>query len=84
MHAAKLETSSRLQLVDALLADGREHTTREIMAYTGTLAINSCVAELRVNGRKIDCTQRGRRFYYRRTDLDGLDNLPSILRPQAE
>ena len=84
MKAAKIETSDRLQRVDALLADGREYSTLEIMAYASVCAVNSCVAELRANGRRIECRRAGGKWFYRRTDPITLDDFPSLLRPQAE
>lgn len=70
MHAARLTTSARLQRVQALLADGREHSTRAIVRGAVVCAVNSCVAELRTAGAVITCRQRtgpgpSRRFVYR-------------------
>ncbi len=66
MHAARLEKSDRLQRVAALLADGRWHSTLDIMIGAGVCAVNSCIAELRVNGCDIACRRVGReRFEYR-------------------
>lgn len=68
MHAAGL-TSPRLRRVLALLADGREHTTRAIVRKARVMAVNACIAELRSHGAEIDCSQRlvdgQRRFFYR-------------------
>lgn len=70
MNAAPL-TSPRLQRVLAVLKDGREHTTRQIVRRARVVAVNACVAELRVHGAEIDCARRivmgARRFYYRMT-----------------
>lgn len=68
MHAASLDKSPRLKRVDALLADGREYSTREIIAACDVCAVNSIVAELRANGRQIDTRWQGGRCYYRRAD----------------
>ncbi len=57
MHAAKM-TSDRLQRVKRLLADGKPHSTRDIMRRSHVCAINSCVAELRVHGAEITCERR--------------------------
>ena len=57
MHAGRLEYSPRLQRVHALLRDGREHSTRDILARTGACAVSAAVAELRANGAVIDCRQ---------------------------
>lgn len=66
MRAANLETSERLQRVAALLADGREYTTRTIIRKARVCAVNTAIAELRENGLDIRCRKKGRRFYYRR------------------
>jgi hypothetical protein len=71
MRAARLSTSPRLQRVLRLLADGRPHTTREIVRKAGVMAVNACVAELRANGAEISCEQRRvgerRRWFYTMT-----------------
>ncbi len=68
IHAARLERSARLQRVDALLADGLEHSTLEIIRRAHVCAVNTAVAELRTNGRRIRCRQAGRVWYYRCQD----------------
>ena len=55
MHAARLDRSDRLRRVYALLADGREHSTLEIVQGAGVCAVNACIAELRDNGAVINC-----------------------------
>jgi len=70
MKAANIDTSDRLKRVDALLGDGREYSTLEIMAYARVCAVNSCIAELRANGRQIICTRKGGSWYYRRENID--------------
>ena len=77
MHAAKLARSPRLQSVRDALADGKWHSTRDIIRETGVCAVNSCVAELRANGVRIDCIQQpgqkgGRVFLYRMLPPDRL------------
>lgn len=57
MRAARLERSPRLQRVHALLSDGIERSTSEIITGAHVCAVNSCVAELRDNGFEIDCRQ---------------------------
>ena len=54
MHAALFERSERLQRVHALLSDGTEHSTMEIIAGAQVAAVNSIVAELRENGFYIE------------------------------
>lgn len=73
MHAARIETSERLQAVLGLLSRGGRYSTRDIIDETGYCAVNSIVSELRANGYAIDCTPetgivKGRRqsvYYYR-------------------
>ena len=57
---AKLATSERLQAVRAVLADGRWHTTRDIMLGANTVSPAACVAELRSNGLVVlsQCTRQ--------------------------
>jgi hypothetical protein len=66
MHAAKLKNSPRLQRVDKFLSDLRPHTTRDIIRGADVCAVNSCVAELRANGRTINGHWHDGKFYYRR------------------
>ena len=51
MHAACLERSPRLQRVHALLSDGVERLTLGISRSASVCAVNSGIAQLRVNGR---------------------------------
>ena len=55
MHSASLESSPRLQRVLDLLLDGQERSTLEIVVEARVCAVNSCIAELRQEGFKIDC-----------------------------
>ena len=57
MHAARLERSPRLKRVFDLLADGREHSTQDIVREADVCAVNSIIAELRANGLAIECRQ---------------------------
>lgn len=57
MHAAKLESSARLQRVLACLIDGSDWSTMQIARQANVCAVNSCVAELREAGAKIKCWQ---------------------------
>ena len=57
MHAAKLADSPRLQRVLEVLSDGREHSTLDISQQARVCAVNSCIAELRANGKSISCRQ---------------------------
>jgi hypothetical protein len=66
MNAASVKTSERLQRVDRLLSDGKARTTRDIIHGACVCAVNSIIAELRLNGREIICHREGDKFYYRR------------------
>lgn len=70
MHAAPL-TSPRLQRVLTVLADGKPHTTRDIVRRGRVMAVNACVSELRHHGAEISCvrqaTKAGFRFFYTMT-----------------
>lgn len=58
MHAATLASSPRLQRVlDFLLAAGGPRSTLDIAMGARVCAVNSCVAELREGGIRIDCRQ---------------------------
>lgn len=65
MRAANLATSPRLQRVDRLLSDGLWHSTLDIFQGAKVCAVNSCVSELRANGRNIEGHWRKKIFYYR-------------------
>lgn len=72
MNGARLSRSPRLQRVHALLLDGEEHTTREVMDGAHVCAVSACVSELRAEGAEIECrTIRGasgqRLWLYRMT-----------------
>jgi hypothetical protein len=66
MNAARISSSERLQRVDALLSDGREYSTLEIIINAQVCAVNSIVSELRHNGRAISCRRTGDVWYYRK------------------
>lgn len=65
MNAASLETSKRLQRVDKLLSDGKEHSTLDIVQRASVCAVNSIIAELRENGRIIRSERKAGIWYYR-------------------
>jgi hypothetical protein len=64
MHSARLDHSDRLQRVAALLADGREYSTLEIIEQARVCAVNSIIAELRANGIAIHCRRVGDVWFY--------------------
>jgi hypothetical protein len=67
MHAAKIDDSPRLQKVrDFLRRNKGGATTREISRGCDVYAVNSIIAELRVNGYTVDCNPvKGQRGVYR-------------------
>jgi len=68
MNAATIENSDRLRRVLAVLSDGREYTTLDIIAYARVCAVNSCIAELRHGGFDIRCRRQGDKWFYRLED----------------
>ena len=52
MHAAKREHSPP-QRVNALLSDGQEYSTRDIVDCANVCAVNAIISELRANGCQI-------------------------------
>ncbi len=72
MHAARPAHSPRLQRVLSVLADGKPHTTRQIVRRARVMAVSACMAELRQHGAEIACWQevdaRGRRRWWYRMD----------------
>jgi hypothetical protein len=70
MHSARIDRSLRLQRVDALLADGHEYSTMDIVIKARVCAVNSCIAELRANGRTIACRREGDIWFYRRVNTN--------------
>ena len=59
MNAASIDKSKRLQRVDELLASGKKYSTMEISQLANVYAVNSCISELRANGRDIKCERKG-------------------------
>lgn len=64
-HAAKIETSERLQRVLAILKDGEWHGSFDLMNQTKLVAIGSAISELRANGYEVEsrCIGQGRYEY---------------------
>ena len=69
MHAADPSRSRRLLRVLRVLADGREHSSRDIQERADTVAAGTCVSELRAAGYEVRCRQETRdgrrRWLYR-------------------
>ena len=65
VNAANVDRSHRLRRVRAVLADRREHSTRDLVIEADVCAVNSCVAELRAQGYDIRCRREGRVWRYR-------------------
>ena len=64
-HAAKIETSDRLQGVLAILKDRAWHGSFELMRQTNLVAIGSAISEIRANGYEVEsrCVGQGRDEY---------------------
>lgn len=54
-HAAKIESSERLQKVLDMLQDRQWHSTLDIMLRTSLCAVGSAISELRANGIEVEC-----------------------------
>ena len=70
MHAAKIQKSDRLQRVYRLLRYVKKEgnpwlSTRAIIMNANVCAVNSIVAELRANGKDIQCKRTGNVWRYR-------------------
>lgn len=63
IRAGRLEKCKRLQDAFWLLADGQEHSTREISRSLDRYAINSIIAELRDDERTDNGLTIDRRFH---------------------
>ncbi len=68
MNFAQIQNSPRLQRTHAVLMDGLEHTTLNIITKARVCAVNSIVSELRDNGFDIKCQRRGDLWFYRMLD----------------
>ena len=66
MHFARLKNSPRLQRVLSVLADGQEHSTREIVEKAQVCAVNSIIGELRDNGFPIPRARQQKRVWFYR------------------
>lgn len=64
-HAAKLESSPRLQGVLSVLLDGNWHSTRDLQNYAYVCAAGECMSELKFNGIEYDKEWREKRCYYK-------------------
>lgn len=75
MKYARIDNSPRLQRLAEYLADGRWHTTLDIVAGAMVCAVNSAVAELRANGIPVACRRQRDLWYYRREDVPPYETL---------
>jgi hypothetical protein len=68
-HAARLDSSERLQRVLDVLLDRQWHSTLDIMQRTYLCAVGSAISELRANGVNVECRCAGHgKYEYRLTD----------------
>lgn len=65
MNHAQLMSSKRLQRVLQYMADGKEHTTMDIIHGAKVCAVNSIVSELRRNGIAVTVRRDRGVFFYR-------------------
>jgi len=64
MNAAKLNKSTRLKRVLAVLRRGGAYSTRDLIRKAHVCAVNSIIAELRANGKQVECFRRGGVWFY--------------------
>lgn len=65
IHYAKIDKSARLQRLRDFLADGKEHSTLDIIHGANIAAVSAAVTELRENGFKVACRKvEANRFMY--------------------
>ncbi|QXE86007.1 hypothetical protein KP003_16830 [Geomonas nitrogeniifigens] len=79
IRAAKLENSPRLQKVLLFLADGKPHTTRDIVRGADVMAVNSCKSELKANGWNIACTAIAKGHYTYQLDASQQESALRVL-----
>lgn len=82
IHAAHPARSRRLLRVLRVLADGREHSSRDIQRRADTVAAGTCVSELRAAGYAVSC-RRTRRDDGRPVWLYSMPSPPSPLELRA-
>lgn len=68
MHAARLESSPRLQRALAFMREGCWRSTREISRGADVCAVNDVILELEKNGYTFERKREGHRWYYRLSD----------------
>ena len=67
MKAAKMD-SPRLQRTLALLNNGGEYSTLEIVMGANVMAVSAVISELRQHGVEIECNRRGNIWYYKKAE----------------
>lgn len=64
MNYALIENSIRLQKVARVLKDKKWHSTMDIIKRAEVCAVNSIIAELRMNGFDIKCKRDANKWLY--------------------
>lgn len=64
MNNAKLSKSDRLKRVLKVLKRGGAYSTRDLIRKAKVCAVNSCISEIRANGKRVGCFRRGNIWYY--------------------
>lgn len=67
MKAAKMN-SPRLQRTLALLENGGEYSTLDIVMGANVMAVSAVISELRQHGVEIECNRRGDVWYYKKAE----------------
>lgn len=64
MNNAKLSKSDRLKRVLKVLKRGGAYSTRDLISKAKVCAVNSCISEIRANGKRVECFRRGNIWFY--------------------
>ncbi len=67
MKAAKMD-SPRLQRTLALLNNGGEYSTLDIVMGANVMAVSAVISELRQHGVEIECNRRKNVWYYKKAE----------------
>jgi len=70
IHYALYRNSERLQRFLALMLDGKERSTMEIIRGANICAVSSAACELRENGFRCECVKKTSPAFYRLFDIE--------------
>lgn len=84
IHYAKYQASERLQRFLALMLDGKQRTTMEIIRGADICAISSAACELRENGFRMECVKRTSPSIYQLFDIEAARALSKQMLSERE